>query len=57
MDAGQFRLHRAPTRLDELLRQVVRAQRTQAEGADVRLKARIPDRADLTVDADPDRLR
>lgn len=54
-DAGQFRLHREPTRLDEVLRQVVHAQRPRAEAADVRLETRVEDGADL--DADPARLR
>jgi signal transduction histidine kinase len=56
-DAGQFRLHRAPTQLGELLRQVSRAQQAQAEAAGVRLETRFPGRADLTADADPERLR
>jgi two-component system sensor histidine kinase BaeS len=56
-DAGQFRLHRAPTRLDTLLLQVVHGQRAQAEAAGVRIEARVPDRVDLTADADPARLR
>lgn len=54
-DAGQFRLHREPTRLDELLRQVTHAQRPQAEAAGVRLETRVADGADLS--ADPARLR
>ncbi len=58
-DAGQFRLRLEPTRLDELLRQVVSAQRARAEAVDVRLTARVPDRAHLGagLNADPVRLR
>jgi two-component system sensor histidine kinase BaeS len=56
-DAGQFRLHQEPTLLDELLRQVVRAHRAQAEAAGVRIEARVSDGGDLTANADPDRLR
>jgi two-component system sensor histidine kinase BaeS len=54
-DAGQFRLHREPTRLDELLRQVAHAQSPQAEAAGVRLEAHLAAGADLS--ADPARLR
>lgn len=54
-DAGQFRLNREPTRLDELLRQAVQAQRAQADAAGVRLTAALTERADLS--ADPVRLR
>lgn len=58
-DAGRFRLRLEPTRLDELLRQVVSAQRARAEAVDVRLTVRVPDCADLGADlnADPVRLR
>lgn len=56
-DAGEFRLHREPTRLGEVLRQVARAQRARAESAGVSLQARVPDDADLITEADPARLR
>jgi two-component system, OmpR family, sensor histidine kinase BaeS len=54
-DAGQFRLHQEPTRLDELLRQVAHAQRPQAEAAAVRLAAHVA--AGTELSADPARLR